>query len=283
MSIRVLLFCGLFLSMSLSLEAQIMQQGGGQPNQQGGQGGMRIQGGRNQPGMQGMQPGMQQGMMQGQQVDVTGTIEAIGQGRIQMADASGKKGIVAVAPQTTCQTTGEATAEFITAGLYLEFKAEADGKGGVTGKVDQLSVISLTKENPQGVFPEGGVDAGKATGAKKSTAPTGMCKFVGQLKNVRSGKYQLQAGRSTVLFELGENPKISIAMADAKFAAKGDKIEVSGMVNPNMPAVIQAKSVKITLSEPLGETKKKPEHPPKALKPKKDGKSEGLPAPAEDK
>lgn len=290
MFLRILLSHALFFLMVLSLEAQIIQGGGNQQQRPiPGQGGMMGQG-RNQ-----QQPGQnQQMMMAPQQVDLTGTIETIGQGRIQITDAQGNKRIVVLNQQTTYKTTGEATVEFLKQGVNVEFKAEADGKGGISGKVEDIGVISVCKDNPAGVFPEGG-EIGKA-GAKKSTAPTGMCKFVGQIKGVRNGKYQLAAGRATPLFEVSDEAKISIDASDASFAAqhaaKGDKIEVSGVANPNMPAAgIQAKSVKITLAEPLGgESKKKadagkadPKRSSKALKPKKGEKSEGLPAPAEDK
>jgi hypothetical protein len=56
---------------------------------------------------------------------------------------------------------------------------------------------------------------------------------------------------------------------------------------PNQPNQGQAKTVTITLAEPLGKkseaAKLDPKHPPKALKSKKTDSAEGLPAPAEDK
>jgi hypothetical protein len=287
MFLRILLSHALFFLMVLSLEAQIVNPQQPIPRQ-------GVGGGVNGPGHNQLPGQMNPQMMAPLQVDLTGTIETIGQGRIQISDAQGMKRIVVLNQQTTFKTTGEATVEFLKQGVNIEFKAEADGKGGISGKVEDIGVISANKDNPAGVFPEGG-EIGKA-GAKKSTAPTGMCKFVGQIKGVRNGKYQLAAGRATSLFEVSDEAKISIDASDASFAAhyaaKGDKIEVSGLANPNMPAAgIQAKSVKITLAEPLGgESKKKADagkadskRSSKALKPKKGEKSEGLPAPAEDK
>jgi hypothetical protein len=297
---RSFLAAGLFFQMTLILEAQFVQQPVGQmtPMQQQQQ--QRLQRHLQQQGMQqgmqqGLQPGMQQGLQQGMQgvpFDATGTLEAIGSGRIKIIDSAGNERILIVNQQTTVKTTGEATAEFLKPGLCVEFTAEVDAKGKVSTKVDELSIVTVTKEKPAGVFSESGeaIKPASNSKAKKGEAPASATgKVVGHIKSVKLGKIQVQAGSRTVLFELGDNPKITVELADGSLAAKGDKVEVKGLQSPTTPNQGQAQSVTITLAEPLGEKKKSdaskldPKNPPKALKPKKSDKAGGLPVPAEDK
>ncbi|MCC6124340.1 MAG: hypothetical protein IT426_05235 [Pirellulales bacterium] len=240
---------------------------------------------------QGMQPGMQPGMqaMQGVPFEAAGKLEAIGRGQVKIMDDNGKEWVISFNQQTAVKTTGEAAPEFLKPGMCVEFAAEVDAKGIVPGKVEELSIVTPSKERPSGVFPEGGGEAAKAAAkpaaktaaaakAKKGAAagPAVMSKVVGHVKSAKSGKLLVQAGRTTVQFELGENAKISIDMADGAFASKGDKVEIKGMQMPNMPNQGQAQSITIALAEPLGLPKKKaeagksePPRPPKAIKPKK--------------
>ena len=240
---------------------------------------------------------MGQGMpgMNGTPFDATGTIETIAAGRIQMTDAAGTKRIIVVNNQTTFKTTGDAAADFLNnSGLCVQFKGEVDAKGNVSGKVDELTLVSVSKENTPGVYSESSGEAIKPASAKKgAAAPAGMSKIIGQISPVKGGKYKVQAGRTSVQLELGESPKISIDVTDAAFAArfasKGDKIEVKGVQSPNMLNQAQAQTVTITLAETLGAKKSSdaakvdPKHPPKASKSKNGDKADGLPVPADDK
>lgn len=291
MFFRSMLAAGLFFQLTIALEAQFLQQQRNVPMTPEMQQRLRAQGMQTQPGMQ---QGMQ-GMQQPMPFDTSGTIDAFAGQRLQITEANGNKRVIVLNQQTTIQTTGEATVDFLRAGLTVEFKAEGDGKGNLTGKVEELSITSVTKENPAGVFPEGGSagDSGKkgvATAKKGAAVPAGMNKIIGQIKSVKSGKYQVQAGRATLLFELSENPKITVETADGQYAGPGDKVEISGIMIPNSTVPGQAKTVKITLTNPLEGEKKKsssakldPKHPPKALKSKKGNAEEGLPPLVEEK
>jgi hypothetical protein len=289
MFLRSLLVVVFFIPMTRALEAQDIPQpqfGRLTPAQQ-----RQLMKNMQRQGMQqGMQPGMQ-GMqgMQGVPFEAAGKLEAIGRNQVKIIDEAGKEWFIAFNQQTAVKTTGEATPEFLKPGLCVEFNAEVDAKGGVPGKVEALSIVTPSKDRPSGVFAEGADEAAKsatkpaaktAAGAKAkkgaTAGPAVMSKVVGHVKSAKSGKIMVQAGRTTVQFELGENAKISIDMADGAFASKGDKVEVKGMQMPNMPNQGQAQSVTITLAEPLGLSKKKaeapkiePQHPPKTLKPKK--------------
>jgi hypothetical protein len=305
MFVRSFLVAGLFFLGVLNVDAQSVRPPKAGPGMVCMQG-QNMQAMQNMPGMQqqmrrGMKTPMMQGMpgmqgMQGMQstpLELVGTIEAIGPGRVQIADDKGNKQLVFLSKQTIIKTTGEATPEFLRPGICVEFKAEVDGKGNIPGKVEELSVVTPSKDKPAGFFPEGSGEAGQLSSGKKGAAAAPMLSNVlGMIKSVKTGKYQLQAGRSTLLFELSENPKIAIETADGAFAQKGDKIEVKGIVLLNMPNQVQAQSVTITLSQPLGEKKKGEsgksdlKRPAKALKAKKTektGKSEGLPAPTDEK
>lgn len=298
---RSLLAVGLFLQMSVSLCAQFVQNPMGQmtPTQQ-----RRVM---EQMQRQNMQQQMQQNMQAQQQgmqgsgpFEATGTIDTISPDQVKMTDEKGTERVVHINKQTVIKTTGEATLEFLKNGLLVEFKAEIDAKGNASGKVEDLTILSPSKEHSPGVFSEGGAEAKPApkAGAKlslKSTpaakeksaaAPGGISKVVGRIKSVKGGKLQVNAGNKTVQCELSDGAKISVDMSDVNFATKGDKIEVKGTAMPNTPNQAQAQSITITLAEPLGmkkkadSTKADPKHPPKAFKPK--GGS-GLPAPADDR
>jgi hypothetical protein len=303
---RSLFAFGLFFLMPLALEAQYLQQP--RPGQQltPAQQRMLRQQQLQQQG-QGMQQGlgMQQGKgmpgMQGAPFEATGTLEAFSQGKVKMTDAAGTERIINTDKQTVVKVTGEAAVEYLKTGLCVEFKADVDGKGNVSGKVEELTIVTVSKEKPAGVFPEGGETpkAGLSVKAKKdkekATTPATpvASKVVGHIKSVKSGKCEVQAGSGRLVkFELSEKPKISIDISDAttaaSIAAKGDKVEVKGTQPPNAPNQAMAQSVTITLAETLGEPKKKGEAGktdsktlPKALKKKND--KAGLPAPAADK
>jgi hypothetical protein len=312
---RSLLVAGLFFQMSLLLEAQIPYGGPGQPSRR------QVEAWQRQNMQQGMQQGMQgqgmqgQGMqgqgMQGVPFEATGTIDTIGAGQVKIIDDKGTERLVHYNQQTVVKTSGEATPEFLKPGLVVEFKTEVDAKGFVPGKVGELTIVSVSKERPSGIFPEGGDADTKAdakadtkAGAKSSvksaakpataskakkggTLPTVMSKVVGTIKSAKNGKLQVQAGRTSVQCDLSESPKISIDTNDGNFAIKGDKIEVKGMAMPNTPNVGQAQSIMITLAEPLGLSKKKNEpakfDSKRATKASKSKLPSGLPAPAEDK
>ena len=162
-----------------------------------------------------------------------------------MTDAAGTKRIIVVNNQTTFKTTGEAAADFLAnSGLCVQFKGEVDAKGNVSGKVDELTLVSVSKEHARRLF-RSQRRAGQTGVGEKGAAAAGMSKIIGQISSVKGGKYKVQAGHTSVQLALGESPKISIDVTDAafaaKFASKGDKIEVKGVQPPNMLDQVQCK------------------------------------------
>jgi hypothetical protein len=287
MLVQRLLLAGFVVSWALAAEAQFGQL----PGQ------MVPQSQRRQ-----MQQMQQMQAMQGVPVQLAGTIETFSTNRVQIADpTTGMRRIVTLSPQTIVKTTGEATAGFLHPGLAIEFKGEIDKKGNVTDKVGELTIVSLTKEKLPGVFKEDGSEVEKpmAAAAKKEkekekekdkdrTASAGTSTIVGQLKSIKAGKCQLQAGRVSVQFELSDEAKVTIDMTDGSLAMPGDKIDVKGVQigNPANPQVV-AREAAITLVETRGEkkdAKADAKRPPKTPRAKKDkDAAAGLPAPAEDR
>jgi hypothetical protein len=287
---RILLAAGLIAQMALVLEAQ--QPGPGQltPAQQQRlmrelqKQGINPQG---QP-MQGF--GIQNRGVQGVPFKESGTLDAIGQGQIKIIDSKGTERIITLNQQTLIKTTGEATVEYLKNGIAVEFTAEVDAKGNTTGKIEELKVVNVTKDYPAGVTSENGEPPVKPAKGKKEkgkekdktdTVAKGVSsKVVGIITSLKAGKGTVKAGKRVVQFELGEKPKITIELEDGSLASKGDKVEIDGFEMPNMPnQPAVASSVTITLSEPVGESKKKGESGksetkpvPKALKPKKSDK-----------
>ncbi len=157
---RSLLVAGVFLQMSVVVYAQYLQQNPTIPLTPAQRRMMQAMQRQN------MQQGMQRGMpgMQGAPFEASGTIEAIGAGRVKITDANGTERIIQFNRQTAIKTTGEATTEFLRPGLCVEFKAEVDAKGNVSGKVEELSVVTVTKERMPGIFPEGGEPGKPALG-----------------------------------------------------------------------------------------------------------------------
>ena len=235
--------------------------------------------------------------VQPKQVDVRGTFEGVVRGGILLLDDKNQRWQVAFAPGATVHVTGTASADFLHSGLVVEFQAEIDNHGVAQAKVGELTVTASGKEKPLGLFPPGGAgnDAGDFGG--QGGALGGNAGAAG--KHGKSGRRQsprrrhvpyrrrtdgpqrqisARAGHTTVQFELADEPKIGIDMADFNLVRKGDKVSIKGMAPPNRPGVAVARDVKIELAEPLTGPKKKtarPEAKPRLPKP-----DEGLPEPA---
>jgi hypothetical protein len=214
---------------------------------------------------------------------------------------------------------GAATADFLRAGLTVDFKAEFDDQGALKDKISQLTVVTPSTDLPMGVFPDSegampsrdasadvrgtkGTKAGKhgvaAKGAAKTASgkapPAGPCRVVAKLVNIK-GKLSFQLhGIAPIELALADSCTIKVEFADYSSAVEGDKISVKGFaapsakiglgrVIPNTAAsgMAQATVVKITLAEPLtGVKKKTPAARSSSKHPKKAKDNEGAP-PAE--
>jgi hypothetical protein len=191
-------------------------------------------------------------------LEVSGTIEAMAMGRLQILTDTHEALMVILSPKTKVQVTGEAGVEFLRPGLFVQLKADVDKRGVAADKVDELTVLTPTQQKNPGVFtkPGGegltpdGFPAGKAGSSGSSTVR-------GKIMSFKKNKLQIQVDKGTVLCELNDNPKILLDLADYSLARKGDKIKVQGLKTAAAPGPIQAMQVKIELASPLGEKKKK--------------------------
>jgi len=238
-----------------------------------------------------------------QPMEISGTIRVVARAGIAVTNSNNQTWRVAIVPATKVQVTGTATADCLRSGLIVEFTAEIDSHGAIQGKVDTLTITS--KEKQMGLSPS---DAGNGFGGKvmddsgkpakrsghtagKATPhaqTAGSYRVVGQLVVGRGGMLAVQAGRGRLPFELAEQPKINVEMADLSLARVGQEVSVKGFVSPRQPGIIQAAEVRIKLPEPQGgekadkSDKKEPAVKPDAKKPARPSKKdqgEGLPEP----
>jgi len=231
-------------------------------------------------------------------MEISGAIQGVVKGTIVVA-GNGQTWRVAILPATKVQVTGTATADSLRSGLIVEFTADLDGRGAIQGKVDTLTVTSLTKEKQMGLSPSdaGGGFGGKVIDdspkpAKRTTHAAGKAgprtqtagsyRVIGRLMIGRGGALSVQPARAALPFALAEQPKVNVDMADLSLARPGHEISVKGFVSPRQPGMIQAAEVKVKLPEPQVAEKKEPAVKPEAKKPAKRSKkdqAEGLPEP----
>ena len=177
-------------------------------------------------------------------LDVSGTIEALATGRIQMRTDSNERWIIVLNQQTKVQVAGEVGADFLRPGLFVQLKADVDKRGVAADKIEQLTIVTPSQEKPSGL--EGG-----------RASATGPSNVQGRVVSFKKNKLQIKIDKATVLCELSDNPKILVDLADYSMARKGDRIKVQGMKTTGTNGMLQAAQVKIELAEPLGEKKKK--------------------------
>jgi hypothetical protein len=249
--------------------------------------------------------GRQQATMQ--PVEATGTITFVaprGNG-IVVSNGNNQVWKVTIVPNTKVtvgtkvQVTGTATASSLRSGLVVELTADLDNRNTIQGKVETLTITSLTRDKQMGVFAD---DAGFAGNdldkSAKRTAKSskgaraqivGRCRIVGRLVVSRGGSFSVQSGRGTLPFELADGAKIAIDMADLSLARPGQEVTIKGAAPPRQPNMVQATEVTIKLPEVADADKAgkdakaaKPE-PKKAAKAPKKDKDEGLPEPGDSK
>ena len=251
-----------------------------------------------------------------QSVEGSGTIQSMDKrGNMIITNANNQRiGVTVVSPTkisvgTKIQVTGSAKASDLRSGLTVELNAEIDNRGRIQGKIDSLTVTTVTRERPLGIFPESDGFAGnglndtdksskRSSRSKSSRAQiVGRCRIVGHLVVARDGAMSVQAGRGTLPFELGEQPKININMADFSLVRLGMEVSVKGIASTRQPNMVQATEVTVKLPDlpdaaqpekadkPEKTSKKQPSAKSaakKSEKASKKDKDEGLPEPAEE-
>jgi len=214
-----------------------------------------------------------------------GTIEAIAPGKILILTQFNENWMIWLQPQTKLITVGEAKAEFLYAGLFVQFKAELDRHRNVTRSIEELTVITPSQEKTPGIYP---LEDAKADSPGRKTSAAGPCMIIGRISALRNDKLQIQVPQGTQLCQLSENAKIRLEVADYSMARKGDKISVMGLKMRGAAGQVQAVQVKIELAETLaGMNVKslpvKPQTQYRSKSPAKPKLPEGLPLPPDNR
>jgi preprotein translocase subunit YajC len=191
-------------------------------------------------------------------VDVSGTIGAVAPGRIQVLSDSNENWIIALSPKTKVQVSGEASADFLRPGMFVQLKAEVDKRGVAADKIEELTIVTPSQQKTPGVFSKPGGEGVTPDGFPAGKAAAGGSSTVrGKIASIKKNKLQIQVDKGMVICELSDNPKISIDLADYSMARIGDKIKAQCLKMAGASGPVQAMQVKIDLAGPLGEKKKK--------------------------
>jgi hypothetical protein len=222
----------------------------------------------------------QAGAMQGPETTINGTVAGAIRGSLAVLDDKGQRWQVFVPPMAKVQVTGVATADYLRSGLFVEFKADVDEHGTAKEKVGELAIVTLSPERQPGLYPPevageqpiaavDGVEpdrmgkAGKpakrpaSKGGATSAITAGSYRVVGKLTTGRGGKCAVQTGRGMVMFELTEQPVVTLNVSDYTIATQGAKASIKGVAMPGRAGILRANDVKIELSEPVAGMKKK--------------------------
>jgi hypothetical protein len=245
MFIRFLIAIYVLFYAVVSADAQVM----GYPY------GVKSSAGTAQQRQQQLQQQQQQAMTM---LDVSGTIEALAVGRIQIRTDSNEQWMIVLNQQTKIQVTGEVGADILRPGLFVQLKADVDKRGVAADKIAELTIVTPSQEKSSGNFSRPAGPGQKPDGPDGGRSfATGFSTVQGRIISYKKNKLQLKIDKGTVLCELSDNPRILVDLADYSMARKGDRIKVQGMKTTGTNGLLQAAQVNIQLAEPLGEKKKK--------------------------
>ncbi len=92
---------------------------------------------------------------------LSGVIEALAPGRIQMVTDAGEAWLLQVMSQADVEVTGTATPEFLAPGQFVSFVAQVDTRHSkIDAQVGSLTIFTPDQEHMLGAFPEGPAGAG---------------------------------------------------------------------------------------------------------------------------
>ena len=218
-----------------------------------------------------------------QSVDATGTVDSISTGKISLTTDGNKPLVVAMqGSKTHVDVTGSASAEFLKAGMCVEFVAEVQKGGQVEQLVEHLSVISpafaksgsRVSPAPAKIKPlDPGIPADRTTVRPRAgggnlagisaapevvsakTALPATCTVRGQIKSVRDGNLVVGTTSGlTIKARLAPEPQIDVHVSDYQVAARGDKIRITGK---NGNGLVVAESVQIDVTGMMSGGKKR--------------------------
>ncbi len=191
-------------------------------------------------------------------VSIDGTIERITPSLIQAVDGKDQRPwVIASQRNTRVRVMGSATLDFLKPGMIVEFHAQADEKGAIKDKVSELTIVTPTSESLPAAGESG--NAKKKAAGKEKAAETAdsSASMAGQVRARHNRNLSIHVGNKLTQIELSDDPKINIAVDNAAWAARGDKIVVKGKMLHGNPGFCEADEVTITLVEPLTGGKKK--------------------------
>jgi hypothetical protein len=175
----------------------------------------------------------------------TATITGVGSQGIEVVDAKGDKWRV-VPEKKNCkiEVTGTADVSFLKPDMLVRFNAQFDKKGNAAAPVDSLDIIS-----PQAAMSATSIK----TEFQAGQAQNGI--IIGHIKSIKSNHLAVTNTMGTFSFDLAPNATIKVDVSEPALAQAGDKVDVQGYIS--QPGMAVARVMHITLSNVLGEPKKK--------------------------
>jgi hypothetical protein len=158
---------------------------------------------------------------------------------------------VLVPPDTPIQVKGEATPDYLHAGLMVQFTVAQDGKEG-TATVHELTIMTAAARkyaHKNSTASKPPVHAGGDSPASK--AKSEVRTVVGQLGHLHDDKWSVITDSKTWHIELADDVKIKVAFTGSHFVKHGDKISVQGEMVHGKPGTCTASDIQVTLAEPL--------------------------------
>ena len=188
------------------------------------------------------------------QVNISGTISAIGRGKIQVNTPQNGQWIIDLSNRTSVMVTGKGNAAMLQPGMFVKFQAEIAGRDKITSPVDRIQVFTPTRQDVPGVFPVKtppaiGInpqnDATQKPPAKQPALTT--YDIVGRITGIQKGHMVVSFGRGTVQVQPAANLEVELAINDIRYAQLGDKVVCLGMITgPGNARTIRATSVQVT-------------------------------------
>jgi|GEM_PF-5974300 len=203
-------------------------------------------------------------------VDMKGTIEGLNQGILSLK-CEDKPVYLKIDPRTTrVECNGTAEVSYLRPGVMIRFRGEFDKRGTAKEDIDKLSIITTSDVLQPGVTSDeiGGDDEKPRKKQKPKEDEEGASmQVIGQIKQIKDGLMQVQAGSRTVRAKIAEDAKIDVDVDDYTMAEAGDEIQFKGRMvppqGPDMPSQVFGDEVTITFAKPLvGDVKGKPKSRP---------------------
>lgn len=79
-------------------------------------------------------------------------------------------------------------------------------------------------------------------------------RVVGQITAAQNGKIQISTGTQALVVQLASNAKVNINTIVPTYCAKGDEVQVVGLMSADLPTAIQATRVTVTGAKPVGKS-----------------------------